>query len=96
MKLREDISKVLVVFPEEWRRSKKQYVRLVSKGSTRPIWLGRKCNFSPNGNKAKIEYGEDDIRKLESAPDFSILQIRSDSGAFKFEKKNGKWIQAFE
>jgi hypothetical protein len=103
--LKEDISKVLVVFPEEWSRSKKQYVRLTlaagdegksTTTTTSRVWLGRKYDFSPNGSKAEVEYGEDDITKLESAPDTSTLQVRSDLGVFRFEKKNGKWMQISE
>ncbi len=98
--LKEDIAKVLVVFPEMWSRSKRQYVRLVPKAlkdqSNSPLWLGHKYDFSPNRNKAKIGYDDDDIRKLESAPDFSFLQVRSDRGEFRFEKKNEKWVQTGE
>ncbi len=60
------------------------------------VWIGRKSAFSPNGNKAKIDYGEEDIRKLESAPDLSILEVRSDHGQFRFVKQNGKWAQVGE
>jgi hypothetical protein len=95
--LRKDISKVLAVFPEAWSRSKKQYVMLKppKEGTTTksPIWLGRKYDFSPNGNKAKVEYTEDDIRKLETAPDSSTLQVRNDRAAYRFKKTNGKWVQ---
>lgn len=92
--MKEDIAKVLVVFPESWSRSKREYVKLVSKGSPGGlIWLGRKYDFSPNGNKAKINYDEEDIKKLESAPDLSTLQIRGDRGEFSFEKQNGKWVK---
>ncbi|MHB1869221.1 MAG: hypothetical protein ACYCPP_09820 [Nitrososphaerales archaeon] len=100
--MNEDITMILTVVPETWSRSKRQYVRLMSKPleenktSTSPIWLGRKYDFSPNGNKAKIEYGDDDIRKLESAPDFSILQVRNDKRGYRFEKVNGKWVQVTE
>jgi len=99
--LNQDITKVLVVFPEAWSRSKRQYVRLTPKPlaenkSTSVEWLGHKHDFSLNRTKAKIEYGEEDIRKLETAPDFSILQVRSDRGVYKFEKTNGKWVQTTE
>jgi len=99
--LNEDVEKVLVVFPEAWSRSKRQYVRLTSKPleenkSTSTEWLGHKHDFSLNRNKAKIEYGEDDIRKLETAADSAILQVRSDRGVYKFEKTNGKWVQMTE
>ena len=99
--MNQDIAKVLVVFPEAWSRSKRQYVRLTSKPlaenkSTSTEWLGHKYDFSPNRNKAKIQYGDDDIKKLETAPDSSILQVRSDRGVFKFEKTNGKWVQMTE
>ncbi|MHB8568508.1 MAG: hypothetical protein ACYC7D_15310 [Nitrososphaerales archaeon] len=96
--LNQDIVKVLVVFPENWSRSKRQYVRLTSgpraeNKSTSTEWLGQKYDFSLNRNKAKIQYGDDDVRKLETAPDSSILQVRNDRGVFKFEKTNGKWVQ---
>ncbi len=99
--LNKDITKVLVVFPEAWSRSKRQYVRLTSKPtadnkSTSTDWLGHKYDFSHNRNKAKIEYGEDDVRKLETAADSSILRVRSDRGEYKFEKTNGKWVQMVE
>jgi hypothetical protein len=100
--LNEDISKVLAVFPEAWSRSKKQYVMLkpLEEGqkstTTSPVWLGHKYDFSPNGNKAKVEYNEADIRKLETAPDSSILRVRSDRGVYNFEKTNGKWVQVTE
>lgn len=101
--MNEDISKVLAVFPEAWSRSKKQYVMLKnleegqkSTTTSSPIWLGRKYDFSANGNKAKVEYSEYDIRKLETAPDSSVLRIRSDRGVYKFEKTNGKWVQVTE
>ncbi|MGI0091252.1 MAG: hypothetical protein ACREBS_06045 [Nitrososphaerales archaeon] len=100
-KLRGDISKILVVLPETWSRSKRQYVRLVPKDSasgksSSPVWIGRKYDFSPNGSKAKIEYGEDDIRKLEGAADSSIIQVKNDRGIYTFEKSNGEWIQVTE
>jgi hypothetical protein len=60
------------------------------------IWIGHKSDFSPNGNKAKINYDEEDVRRLETAPDLSILQVRNDSGQFRFEKQNGKWAQVGE
>ena len=96
--MKEDMARVLVVFPESWSRPKREYVKLVSRGSepgssNSLIWLGRKSDFSPNGNKAKINYDEEDIRKLDSAPDLSVLQIRSDRGEFSFEKQNGKWVK---
>ncbi|MGH2639541.1 MAG: hypothetical protein ACRDF4_09720 [Rhabdochlamydiaceae bacterium] len=101
--MNEDVAKVLVVFPEAWSRSKRQYVRLTSskpaaekKSITSTDWLGRKSDFSLKRNKAKIEYDEDDIRKLEAAPEASILQVRSDRGVYKFEKTNGKWVQMTE
>jgi hypothetical protein len=99
--LNEDVANVLVVFPEAWKRSKRQYVMLTSKPiadnkSTTTFWLGRKFDFSPNRSKAKIEYSEDDLRKLESAPDFSTLRARSDRGEYRFEKTNGKWVQKTE
>jgi hypothetical protein len=99
--LNEDVAKVLVVFPEAWRRSRRQYVRLTSKPiagnkSSSIYWLGRKFDFSPNRSKSKIEYDEDDLRKLESAPESSILQVRSERGVYKFEKTNGKWVQITE
>lgn len=101
-KLSEDVSRVLIALPEAWTRSKRQYVRLIPKGSTTndevkkfdsPVWLGRKYDFSPNGAKAKIDYGDDDIWKLTSAPDSSILQIRSDRGQCRFEKISGRWVR---
>ncbi|MDH2900495.1 MAG: hypothetical protein PXY39_05945 [archaeon] len=100
--MNEDISKVLAVFPEAWSRSKKQYVMLkpLEEGqkstTTSPVWLGHKYDFSPNGNKAKVEYSEADIRKLETAPDSSMLRVRSDRGVYNFEKTNGKWVQVTE
>jgi len=101
--VKEDIAKVLVTFPESWSRSKREYVKLVV--SKKPessfldkdlIWIGRKSAFSPNGNKAKIDYDEEDIRKLETAPDLSMLQVRSDRGEFRFQKQNGKWARVGE
>jgi hypothetical protein len=90
--LKEDISRVLAFLPEEWNRSKKQYARLSSSGSEKPDWLGRKYDFSQTGGKAKIEYTDEDVGKLENASESSVLQIRNDSGVFSFERRDGKWI----
>jgi hypothetical protein len=89
----DDVSKILVLLPEEWNRSKKQYVRLSLGGNTsnEPIWLGQKHDFSTNGNKARVDYSEQDISKLEEAPEDSIVQLRNNKGVYKFRKKNGKW-----
>jgi len=96
-KKNDDIENMLIVFPEGWNRSKRQYVRLSRKneeyGST-TFWIGRKYDYSLNGNKAKIEYSEEDIQKLRGAPDASLLYIRNNRGESKFEKRNGKWIQS--
>jgi hypothetical protein len=89
----DQISKLLVLFPEQWRRSKKQYVRLAYPGRNNyPKWLGRKYEYSLNRSKAKVEYGDPDLKLIEDAPDYSTLQIRNDKGEYKFEKKDGKWL----
>jgi hypothetical protein len=102
--LNENIAKVLVVFPEVWTRSKRQYVKLSvgssesrnSEKTKESLWLGRKYDFSANGSRAKVEYDQDDIEKLENAPDSSILYVRNDKREYKFEKINGKWIGLVE
>jgi hypothetical protein len=64
-----------------------------SSPSDSPIWIGRKSSFSLNRTRAKISYDEEDIKKLESAPDSSILQVRSSKREFfKFQKQNDRWI----
>jgi hypothetical protein len=89
----DDISKILVLFPEEWRRSKKQYVRLTHPDQSKnPIWLGQKHDYSLTGSKARVEYSESEIELLQNAPERSTLQVRNDKGEYKFEKKNGKWV----
>lgn len=91
--MKEDISSILVQLPEEWSRSKKQYARLSIGGdeSKEPVWLGRKYDFSSNGNKARVEYTDADIAKIDQAPDGSVVQVRNNKGVFRFQKKNGKW-----
>ena len=96
-KLKEDIAKVLVVFPESWSRSKREYVKLVSKDSANNvIWMGRKSDFALSGNKARINYDAEDIRKLESVPDLSTLQIRSDRGYSISRSKMGNGLKLKE